>query len=247
MSAMSFVTSTSSLRYPQSTARAMVLDLQPALRRLCHGFRARANTQLPEERLDMELDRVERDVEAPRDRLVRQAFGDRAQHLDLARREEHAPLGLRQRGETDACFLHDHVRRLRRFHDFMAGRDDHRAQLGAERGILRADRHAQAPRRLHRCERRFAHAAGRASIVASSESTMPPRITRSSALRPMPSAASCVAIRRRLRVGVPSTVSTMSPATSPALAAGPPSTIDITITPLGWPACSWSASGTATG
>src|SRR2546427_5226907 len=127
MSAMSFVTSTSSLRYPQSTARAMVLDLQPALRRLCHGFRARANAELPEERLDMELDRVERDVEAPRDRLVRQAFGDRAQHLDLARREEHAPLGLRQRGETDACFLHDHVRRLRRFHHFMAGRDDHGA------------------------------------------------------------------------------------------------------------------------
>src|SRR5439155_144054 len=69
----------------------------------------------------------------------------------------------------------------------------------------------------------------------------------SSALRPMLSEARCVAILRRLRVGVPLTVRTMSPATMPALAAGPPSTMDITITPLDWPAWPCSASGTATG
>src|SRR5882762_4172871 len=178
------------------------LDVQTALGRLGQRLGSSTSAQLSEQRFEVELDGVERDVEPPRDRLVGEPLADRAQHFDLAR--------------------------------------------GEQGGIFRADRYAQAPCR-NPLRDHGAHAAGRASTMACSESTVPPRITRSSALRPMLSEARCVAILRRLRVGVPLTVRTMSPATMPALAAGPPSTIDITITPLDWPAWPCSASGTATG
>src|SRR2546428_290091 len=102
----------------------------------------------------------------------------------------------------------------------MAGVHDDPAQFGEQRGIFRADRYAQAPCR-NPLRDHGAHAAGRASTMACSESTVPPRITRSSALRPMLSEARGVAILRGLRVGVPLTGKTMSPATMTALAAGP--------------------------
>src|SRR5205823_13018595 len=153
----------------------------------------------------------------------------------LARREKYAPLGLPHCSETAFCAClrigHDDVCLLCRVDDVMTGRDDHGAQLGGQRGIFGPDQHAQASRccPLHGG---VAHAAGRASMVACSERTIPPRIRRRSALRPMLSEAKCAAILRRLRVGVPLTVRTISPATMPALAAGPSATIDITITPL---------------
>src|ERR1700740_3587447 len=228
----------------------VLLHVEPALGCFRYCFGARARAELPEQRFDVELDGVERDVEPPRDRLVGQPFADRAQHFDLARREKRAELGLLHRREAGwrlaPRVVHEDVRLLRRVDHVVAGLDDHPAQLGEQRGIFRADRYAKAPCR-DPLRDHCAHAAGRASTMACSESTVPPRITRSSALRPMRSEAKCVAILRRLRVGVPLTVRTMSPATMPALAAGPPSTIDITMTPLDWPAELCSASGTATG
>src|SRR6266850_382423 len=226
------------------------LDVQTALGRLGQRLGASTSAQLSEQGFEVELDGVERDVEPPRDRLVGQPLADRAQHFDLARGEQRAKLGLLQRREAGRRLgprvVHHDVRLLRRVDDVMAGLHDDPAQLGEQRGIFRADRYAQAPCR-EPLRDHGAHAAGRASTMACSESTVPPRITRSSALRPMLSEARCVAILRRLRVGVPLTVRTMSPATMPALAAGPPSMIDITITPLDWPAWPCSASGTATG
>src|SRR6267143_288108 len=222
------------------------LDVQTVLGRLGQRLGASTSAQLSEQGFEVELDGVERDVEPPRDRLVGQPFADRAEHFDLARREKRAELGLLQRREAGRRLVHHDVRLLRRVDDVVAGLHDDPAQFGEQRGIFRADRYAKAPRR-EPLRDHGAHAAGRASTMACSESTVPPRITRSSALRPMLSEARCVAILRRLRVGVPLTVRTMSPATMPALAAGPPSTMDITITPLDWPAWPCSASGTATG
>ena len=69
---------------------------------------------------------------------------------------------------------------------------------------------------------------------------------RRSAFRPMLSEPKSLAIFRKKCVDVPSTLRMMSPATIPACAAGPPSTTDMTIKPLGWSAASRSASGTAT-
>src|SRR6267143_1540557 len=224
------------------------LDVQTALGRLGQRLGASTSAQLSEQGFEVELDGVGRDVEPPRDRLVGQPLADRAQHFDLARREQRAELGLLHRREAGrrltARVVHHDVRFLRRVDDVMAGLHDDPAQLGEQRGIFRADRYAQAPCR-NPLRDHSAHAAGRASTIACSERTAPPRITRNSALRPMLSEARCVAILRRLRVGVPLTVRTMSPATMPALAAGPPSTIDITITPLDWPAWPCSASGPA--
>src|SRR5467141_4375716 len=226
------------------------LDVQTALGRLGQRLGASTSAQLSEQRFEVELDGVERDVEPPRDRLVGEPLADRAQHFDLARREQRAELGLLQRREAGrrltARVVHHDVRFLRRVDDVVAGLHDDPAQFGEQRGIFRADRYAKAPCR-NPLRDHSAHAAGRASTIACSARTVPPRITRSSALRPMLSEARCVAILRRLRVGVPLTVRTMSPATMPALAAGPPSTIDITIAPLDWPAEPCSASGTATG
>src|SRR6267143_3653445 len=226
------------------------LDVQTALGRLGQRLGASTSAQLSEQGFEVELDGVGRDVEPPRDRLVGQPLADRAQHLDLARREKRAELGLLHRREAGWIFtprvVHQDVRLLRRVDDVVAGLHDDPAQLGEQRGIFRADRYAKAPCR-NPLRDHSAHAAGRASTIACSARTVPPRITRSSALRPMLSEARCVAILRRLRVGVPLTVRTMSPATIPAFAAGPPSTMDITITPLDWPAWLCSASGTATG
>src|SRR5438552_2250781 len=235
---------------PRQESALPRLHVQAALGRLRHGLGASARAQLPEQRFDVELDGVGREVERARDRLVGQPLADRAQHFDLARGEKRAELRFLHRREAGWIFaprvVHQDVRLLRRVDDVMAGLGDDPAQLGEQRGIFRADRYAQAPCR-EPLRGHGAHAAGRASTMACSERTVPPRITRSSALRPMLSEARCVAILRRLRVGVPLTVRTMSPATMPALAAGPPSTMDITITPLDWPAWPCSASGTATG
>src|SRR5258708_23320555 len=75
-------------------ARIAKLQLDAPFGRSGQRLGARARAKLPEDRLDMELHRVQRDVEPPRDRFVGESFADRTQDLDLARREESLRLGL---------------------------------------------------------------------------------------------------------------------------------------------------------
>jgi len=53
-----------------------------------HGFGAGPRAQFPEQRFDVEFHGVQRDVETARNRLVGHAFGERREHLDLARRQQ---------------------------------------------------------------------------------------------------------------------------------------------------------------
>src|SRR5262249_35938003 len=203
------------------------------LARFRHRFGARARAELFQHGFDVELHGMGRDRQPARDHLVGEAVADSRQDFHLARREEHPRAGFGHRCEA---FRLELVRQYgvgtrRRIHRQMSGVDDELAQSLAARRIARPDQNPQGDGERHLGDR--AHAAGRASISASSESTVPPRITRSAALRPMRSGPSCPAIRRNPDAAASLTLSTMSPATTPAFAAGPPSTSAITITPLG--------------
>src|SRR5258706_11081639 len=79
-------------------ARIAKLQLDAPFGRSGKRLGARARAKLPEDRFGMELHRVQRDVEPPRDRFVGESFADRTEDLDLARREESLRLGLRGRG-----------------------------------------------------------------------------------------------------------------------------------------------------
>src|ERR1700676_34825 len=125
----------------------------------------------------------------------------------------------------------DDVGRVFHADDKMPGLGDHPAQRAATRGIHGVDGDPQ-PRRWRELACRFAHAACRSAMVVCTVITAPLRIRRRSALRPMLSAPNNLAILRKRCVEVPSTLRMISPARTPACAAGPPSTTDITIRPL---------------
>src|SRR5262245_30832371 len=72
----------------------------PLLARLGHRFGAGARAELLQQRFDVELDGVRRDVESARDHLVGEAVADGRQHLELARREKNLLAGLRHRREA---------------------------------------------------------------------------------------------------------------------------------------------------
>jgi hypothetical protein len=86
---------------------ALPLSKIEALETAGHRFCARTRTKLAENRLDVELHRVRRNVEAAGNFLVAQSFGHRTDDLDLAGREQAAKIGLRHGiearfGNTDA-------------------------------------------------------------------------------------------------------------------------------------------------
>src|SRR5260221_14413181 len=85
-------------------ARIAKLQLDAPFGRSGKRLGARARAELPEDRFGMEFHRVQRDVEPPRDRFVGEAFADRTEDLDLARRKESLRLGL---GGREAPPPHD--------------------------------------------------------------------------------------------------------------------------------------------
>src|SRR5262245_10431547 len=235
-----------------STAQPVILEVdgirEAALARLGEGLGARAYTELAEQRFDVEFDRVERDAQATRNHLVGQPLVDYGQDLHFSRRQERLQGVFLQRSEPGSYLggVREHdVGLIHGIDRLVASLAHQLAQRLPARGIRGVDEDAQAEG--GHPVGGGAHSAGRASIIASSDRTVPPRTTRNTALRPMLPGASWPASRRNPTAGASFTLSTMSPAMIPALAAGPPSARDITISPLGWPACSRSASGRATG
>src|SRR5579872_4659524 len=234
----------------------------------------------------MKLDRVQRNIEPPRNPLVGHAFGKGGEHFEFARRQQRVTLALAHRGKTIACD--------RRAHDEAGGdRADRRVDLARVglarqraaqavvgdtkpldtkpddvarifrrpaavgehdiRRIVRVDNHVACfsdglakevaamrvirvngdPQSLRKYDivRHFVHAACRSAMVVWTVITAPPRIRRTSALRPMLSLPKYRASFLKRCADMPSTLRMMSPATIPACAAGPLSTTDITIIP----------------